>query len=37
MTVLCVWSPTKSCFSNGPNLPPVRSQSMPLADWPILP
>ena len=37
MIVLCVWSPTKSCFSKGPNLPPDRSQSKPDADCPIGP
>src|SRR5215211_2910500 len=37
ITVLCVWSPTKSCFSNGPNFPADRSQSIPAADWPIFP
>src|SRR4051812_13897564 len=36
MTVLADWSPTNIWLRNGPNLPPVVSQTIPLADWPIL-
>lgn len=35
MTVLLVWSPTNIWFWNTPNLPPVVSQAIPLADCPI--